>query len=138
MAAPFLATALILTGALSFSTSEAKEVAPPVVTKLTQADINHQIDIQAPKYGLSPSLVKKISLCEDKGNPYSTHANKHGTTTWSTDIGPLQINDYYHESEMKAEGLNISKPLDNLKFGLEMMSKQGTTPWNWSKYCWNK
>lgn len=127
-----MAAALIFSGAFS-ATTEAKE---PVVTKFTQVDINNAIDTLAPKYGLSAALVKKISLCEDTGNPYSTHANKHGTTTWSTDIGPLQINDYYNESAMEKQGLDISKPLDNLQFGLQMMSKQGTNPWKASEKCW--
>lgn len=131
-----MAVALIFSGAFSFSTSEAKEVAPPVITKFTQADINKAIDTLAPKYGVSAALAKKISLCEDQGNPYNTHANKHEGVTWSTDIGPLQINDYYNESAMKKQGLDISKPLDNLNFGLQMLKEQGTQPWKASEQCW--
>lgn len=128
--------ALIFSGAFSVTTTEAAQKTPVVIPKLTQADINKAIDTLAPKYGVSASLAKKISLCEDQGNPYSTHANKHGTTTWSTDIGPLQINDYYNESAMKAEGLNISNPIDNLNFGLGMLAEQGTQPWKASEACW--
>lgn len=103
---------------------------------MTQADVNAYIDAHAPALGIDPSLAKAISRCEDRGNPYNTHPNKMGTTTWSTDKGPLQVNDFYHESEMKARGLDIDKPLDALKFGLDMMHSEGTTPWNASKACW--
>lgn len=136
--------AFIFAGVFSFPAHVTKADAPPAIvklataTKVTQADIDAAIDVLAPSYGLSPSLVKKISQCEDQGDPYSTHANKHGDVVWSTDIGPLQINDYYHKAEMKKLGLNINKPIDNLKFGLSMMETEGTVPWKWSEPCWGK
>lgn len=108
--------------------------------KLTQRDVDNLIDKWAPGLGLSATLVKKISQCEDQGNPYAVHPNvrKGQTTAWSNDIGPLQVNDYFHEGKMVKAGLKITNPVDSLKFGMEMMAKQGTTPWNWSKGCWSK
>lgn len=141
-----MGVAFILAGVFSFPAHTAKgaedyKIQAKIASgtmKITQADIDATIDALAPSYGLSASLVKKISQCEDQGDPYSTHANKHGDVVWSTDIGPLQINDYYHKAEMKKLGLNINKPIDNLKFGLSMMETEGTVPWKWSEPCWGK
>lgn len=140
-----MGVAFILAGVFSFPAHTAKGAEEAGIqtkkvseTKVTQADIDNDIDVLAPSYGLSASLMKKISQCEDQGDPYSTHANKHGDVVWSTDIGPLQINDYYHEAEMKKLGLNINKPIDNLKFGLSIMETEGTVPWKWSEPCWGK
>lgn len=105
---------------------------PPGASKLTQADIDVLIETQAPKYGLDPALVERISACEDAGNPYSIGMKAYV----GEDYGPLQVNSYFHSSEMKAEGLDITNPVDSLTFGLEMMQKEGTQPWLASARCW--
>lgn len=104
--------------------------------RITQADIDNTIDILAPKFGLTSSLVKKISSCEDQGNPYATHQNFRKDGSYgSVDYGPLQINSS-HKKDMVAKDLNIKDPMDNLYFGLEMMRDEGTAPWSASEPCW--
>lgn len=126
-------TAIVFPKKVAEERSTGTKIAPRAA-RITQADIDVLIETQAPKYGLDPALVERISQCEDEGNPYSIGTK----AVVGEDYGPLQINSYYHEAEMKKEGLDITNPLDSLKFGFEMMEKEGTTPWNWSKYCWNK
>ncbi len=56
----------------------------------------------------------------------------------SKDYGPLQINDHFHEAEMKQLNLNILKWEDSLYFGFILLSTQGLQPWSASKSCWSK
>lgn len=114
-------------------------IIPPVVLKehrLTQSDIDLIIDVEAPSYGLSPKLVKKISRCEDGGNPYVVHHNSDAVL--STDHGPLQVNDYWHSEEVAKRKIDLDEPVQSLRYGMEIMKREGTTPWNWSKGCWGK
>ena len=115
----------------------------PVATStpsLSSSDLRGLASSTAAKYGLDPVLVQKIIGCESQWKATNVHPNvRAGTTTpWSYDIGLLQINDYYHETEWEAQGLDMKNPKDNLEFGLKMMQQQGTQPWNASKNCWLK
>lgn len=58
-------------------------------------------------------------------------------TVWSRDWGPLQVNDYYHEKAMRDRGLDIRNEIDSLQYGMELMYKEGTTPWRASRHCWS-
>lgn len=94
----------------------------------------------AKEYKQDPILALKIIKCE--GMRYGSLGNNKNLDAngkvWSTDIGPWQINDYFHERRALEMGLNIHKDEDNLRYGFILMSEQGTRPWTASSYCWNK
>lgn len=130
-----------IAGSLSFIVAESTTSAPVVLLRhrLTQSDIDLIIDVEAPRYGLDSNLVKRISLCEDQGNPYAVRKNKTADgVVWSEDSGPLQINDFYHGKEMVALAEDIHDPVESLTYGMALMKREGTQPWLWSKGCWNK
>lgn len=145
-----LAVAFITVGLLTPASASKEPVPVPSITvtatkatstpSLSSSDLMKLASSTASKYGLDPVLVQKIIACESQWNPKTVHPNiRQGTTTpWSYDIGLLQINDHFHEAEWDAQGLDMKNPKDNLEFGLKMMKQEGTTPWNWSKWCWGK
>lgn len=80
----------------------------------------------------------KIITCESRAyGAKAVHQNldKNGNV-WSTDVGPWQINDYYHEARAASMGLDIHSTEDNIRYGFILMSEQGTAPWKASRYCW--
>ena len=92
------------------------------------------------KYKVSEPLARKIISCE--GKMYKTRGNninydKKGVA-WSEDVGWWQLNDYYHKQTALKKGLDIYNEWDNLEYGFWLLSTSGTSPWNASKYCWNK
>lgn len=82
----------------------------------------------------------KIIQCEGARYQFSgnnKNLDKDGKV-WSTDVGPWQINDYFHEARAQSMGLNIYNTEDNLRYGFILMEENGTRDWLASRYCWNK
>jgi len=102
--------------------------------------LDNEITILSKEYKVNEILVRNIIDCEGKIYGYKDNKNISTTTgkVWSTDHGPMQINDYWHESTMKKLGLDINNRYDSLKYGIMLLAQEGTKPWNASKWCWNK
>jgi soluble lytic murein transglycosylase-like protein len=119
---------LILVSALiaSFSptTLGVISMSPP---KPEPVNIQHIITLKAEEYGLDSQIVGKIISCESGGNQRAINTNKNG----SVDKGLLQINSVHDIGD-----LDLFDPVDNLDFGLKLMQKQGTRPWDSSRKCW--
>ncbi len=107
----------------------------PVQEKTMDGEISRL----AKKYKQDENLARKIIDCESKA--YSRAENKNydeNGVWWSTDYGPWQINNYYHEDTANKMDLDIHDQWDNLEYGFYLMSEEGTDPWNASAYCWQK
>ena len=55
-----------------------------------------------------------------------------------SDVGVMQINEYYHGKTAKAFNLDLSNFEDNLLYARYLYEKEGTAPWSASKKCWSK
>ena len=108
-----------------------------VATSTKQEILSEEIEGLARTYRVNATVAKAIISCESQNDPNATRKNynKEGKL-WSEDHGYFQINDYYQQATMEKMGLDILNPLDNLKYGMYLLKTQGTTPWNWSKKCW--
>lgn len=88
--------------------------------------------------------LKRICSCESTGNPNSepTHYDKDGNVLRGVvnnqDVGICQINLKYHNYTAQTLGLDLFKEEDNIKYAKGLYAAQGSTPWNWSKHCWQK
>ena len=119
----------------------------PTITneKVTQqVSLDAQIKSLSKLYGVDPVLVNRIIGCETRGDPNAVpdpnalRLNKtEKGVVWSRDWSYFQINDYYWKKFMlDSQGLDITKPADNLYAGFWILQHYGTKPWNWSKHCW--
>lgn len=96
----------------------------------------------ATKAVLRPELVP-ICSCESRQgkNGTPTHYEADGVTVLRgrenpDDVGICQINLYYHEAPATKMGLDLFKEEDNITYANWLYAKEGSTPWNWSKTCW--
>ena len=86
--------------------------------------------------------LKPICACESTGNKIKepTQYNKDGSVLRGKlnkdDIGMCQINLKFHNKKAKEMGLDLFKEQDNIKYANWLYSKEGSTPWNWSRNCW--
>lgn len=103
----------------------------------TPKTLDTEITRLSGEYGISESLARKIIDCEGKIYGNVDNKNYRNGVHWSTDVGPWQINDFYHKARMDSLGLNIYDKYDNLEFGFMLLREQGTKPWSASKHCWN-
>jgi len=99
----------------------------------TREGIEERIDELSALYGQNAAFVKKIVQCESQFNP---NAVNHDAVV-GKDIGLFQINTYYHLDNAKKMGYNIYDTEDNLLYGFQLLATAGSTPWKWSKGCWN-
>ncbi len=83
-----------------------------------------------------------ICACESTGikTGKPTQFDKDGNVVRGVknpnDIGECQINIKYNGKKAKEMGLDVFKESDNIKFANWLYQQQGSTPWNWSKPCW--
>ena len=54
----------------------------------------------------------------------------------SSDVGVMQINEYYHLKTAQSLGINIYSIDGNLAYGRYLYNRQGTQPWGASQPCW--
>ncbi len=78
-------------------------------------------------------IMLKVMKCE---GGYDIDA--HNPINNSHDRGLFQISTKYHGARVKALGLDMNNPIDNIHYAKILYDEQGLTPWKWSKPCWNK
>lgn len=123
---------LILIGLLFVNPYNTSAVPPQPV------NLDTEISRLAVEYKQSEALAKAIIACEGKHyKKLGNNNNYDNGVVWSTDIGPWQINDHYHEKEALKKGFDIYNEKDNLEYGFHLLSTQGTAPWKASKKCWD-
>lgn len=106
----------------------------------TIGEVEAEIHRLAPIIGVDEKLTVALSQCEaglkapDRKliDPYATGTQ----AVLGIDYGPLQVNSYWHEKEMRREGLDIKKWQDSLLYGMKMLKWNGTVHWEASRYCW--
>lgn len=57
--------------------------------------------------------------------------------SYTNDVGLGQINAKVHLARTKSMGLDIYKPIDNLKYVVYLYKTSGTGPWKASRSRWN-
>lgn len=80
--------------------------------------------------GFDPVTIFALITCESNFEPSAVHVNKNGTKDFSI----FQINST-HIPEARLHNLDITNPIDNIKFGFVLLEQDGFTPWNASKTC---
>lgn len=81
----------------------------------------------------APVILIHIAQCESHLRQYDDSGAV--LTNATHDYGYFQINKL-HIAEAKKLGFDIMTPEGNIGFALYLYHKEGTTPWNASKYCW--
>lgn len=93
---------------------------------------------------LNPALARVCS-CESAGSATGVahQFNADGTVVRGkvnrNDIGMCQINTQPENGHVVAAaklGLDLYTEAGNIAYANWLYSKEGTTPWNWSKSCW--
>ncbi len=76
--------------------------------------------------------ISKIINCESRWDPNAINTkNKNGTY----DRGLFQSNSIHMKALSNEDAFNYKK---NIDWGIKLFKKQGTSPWNSSRKCWDK
>jgi len=83
-------------------------------------------------------ILAEVAWCES----HFTHTNPHTGEVLrghinGSDVGVMQINEYYHLETAKRMNLDIHRIEDNVRYARFLYEQEGTRPWNASKHCWS-
>lgn len=85
-----------------------------------------------------PSILKKIGQCESGNKQFHDDGTVVKGNLNPLDTGKYQINLGYHGDTAKKLGYDLYTEEGNTKYALYLYDTAGTSPWTWSKWCWNK
>ena len=143
----YLVTLVVLSAILAlvfqiFAPNVASGVSQPQI--VNKSKVNPVTVKVKEKAKLLPALVP-ICSCESdgkkNGNPHQFNSDgtvKRGKIN-PKDIGMCQINTEPrngHLAQAKKLGLDLFTEEGNIKYANWLYKREGTTPWNWSKKCW--
>lgn len=100
--------------------------------------IFEQAEIQEPKPAVVPEILSKIAACESQDRHFDAKGGvlKGGGNKY--DIGKYQINILYWGDLADELGYDIYTEEGNEAMAIEIYERYGTSPWKWSKSCWDK
>lgn len=84
-------------------------------------------------------VMAKIAWCESRFTHFSTEGKgvMRGQVN-NSDVGVMQINEYYHQKTADALGYDLHDLEDNMAYAKNLYEREGVQPWASSSDCWNK
>lgn len=109
--------------------NEPRTVRIEVVYNWTPERIAQEIDKVFP----DAPIMHDVMRCESGGD-----VEAYNPTNNSHDNGLFQISDLYHGPRVRALGLDVGNPADNIAFARILYDESGLQPWSASKHCWSQ
>ena len=88
------------------------------------------------EYFADAPVMLAIAECESHFKQFDKTGSVHRGKINRSDVGVMQINEYYHADKAEKLGINLYTIEGNLEFARYLYEKEGTTPWLSSGKCW--
>lgn len=85
-----------------------------------------------------PPILKKIAQCESGSKQFGNDGQVLKGMVHPADWGYLQINTAVHMDEAAILGYDLTTLEGNIGFGKYLFEREGTVPWDSSRFCWAK
>lgn len=82
-----------------------------------------------------PELVN-VARCESHFRQFDKNGRVLRGAVNRSDLGVMQINEYYHGEQAKKLGLDLYSMEGNMAYARSLYEREGLTPWNSSSKCW--
>ena len=89
-------------------------------------------------YFADDPILAEIAWCESSFRHYDVDGKVIRGFVNSSDIGVMQINEYYHGDTAEKLGYNLHRLMDNLAYAKNLYEREGVRPWQASRNCWAK
>jgi hypothetical protein len=89
-------------------------------------------------YFAETPILAEISRCESQFRQYNSKGETIRGLVNKSDLGLMQVNEYYHGKRAVELGFDLNTVDGNLAYGKYLYDKEGTQPWSASKECWGK
>jgi hypothetical protein len=84
-----------------------------------------------------PELIY-VAKCESTFRHYGPDGKPLRGSAVNSDVGVMQINEFFHDARARSLGLDIRVLYDNLRYARLLYEEEGLQPWNASRPCWSK
>mgnify|MGYP001545878328 CR=1 FL=1 len=81
-------------------------------------------------------VMVDIASCESHFHQYDSDGSIYCGTINHSDVGIMQVNEYYHGAIAQKLGLDLYTIEGNVAYARYLYDKEGTQPWVSSKPCW--
>ena len=89
-------------------------------------------------YFAETPILAEISGCESGFRQSDQAGNVLRGKVNKSDVGLMQVNEYYHGQKALDLGFNLDTVDGNLAYAKYLYEKEGTAPWSASEKCWGK
>lgn len=77
-----------------------------------------------------------VAECESTFRHFGENGNIIRGVVNKSDIGVMQINEYYHGDTADRLDIDLYTLEGNLEYARSLYEREGVTPWNSSSPCW--
>lgn len=88
-------------------------------------------------YFVNTPIMVEIASCESGFRQLDANGSVLRGRVNNSDVGVMQINEYYHLKTANSLGIDIHTLEGNLAYAKYLYDKEGTKPWIHSSKCWN-
>jgi hypothetical protein len=128
--------ALLITS--SFSMFAPGALSAPSISDYEVLDIStpEAVEKHIERYFTDIPVMKGIAFCESRFRHFDSDGNVLRGDIEPSDIGVMQINEYFHGRKAQVMGIDLYDFGGNLIYARYLYEKEGTEPWKSSKKCW--
>ncbi len=83
-------------------------------------------------------IMIEVARCESTFRHLDEDGDIHRGRVNKSDVGVMQINEYYHLDQAEKRNLDIHTIEGNTAYARDLYEREGTRPWSSSKPCWGK
>ena len=83
-------------------------------------------------------IMISIAKCESNFRQLDPDGEIHRGTLNVSDIGVMQINEFYHSKTAERKDYDIYTIEGNTAYARDLYERKGTAPWASSRTCWGK
>jgi hypothetical protein len=87
-------------------------------------------------YFIETPILAEIASCESSFRQYGEDGDVLRGKVNKSDLGLLQVNEYYHGEKAEDLGFDLTTVDGNLAYAKYLYNKEGTQPWSASAKCW--
>ena len=89
-------------------------------------------------YFADEPIMIEIARCESRFKQFDSDGSIHRGVVNRSDLGVMQVNEYYHGKVADKLGLDLYTIQGNVAYAKYLYDKEGVQPWMSSSPCWSK
>lgn len=111
-----------------------------VVKEISNKEVEDMISTEkyVREYFKDIPIMIQVARCESTFRHLDDDGEIHRGRVNNSDVGVMQINEYYHLDTAEKKNLDIYTLDGNLAYARDLYEREGTQPWISSKPCWGK